>query len=287
MHWLERWRALARRIDGLLQAGEYLNSAFRINANDIFNVIGKSIKPELKEVNAEIKALLTDHQPELPEDTARVARAYLDGAWNAENLTAGVANLQVLAPIGVFRAQFDYFVRDTEVEARSLIELAFEHLRRRITVDKPHAKQWQNAFAKNEPQCERLGAVHLLSHGIWAFKVDALGAATDLVCGEPLANEIATIERSARTLALTEWKLIRGVSELRPKAAQARAQAQIYASTVLRTIELKRTRYLVLVSERGLTPPDDVVEKGITYRHIVVPVDPSSPSQTARRTGST
>ena len=264
-------------------------SAFQNNASDVHDVIGKSLRPENIEVTEEIKRLLTEHRDELPEETARAADAYLSAEWAARPLQHGHQStyVKVLAPLSIFRAQFDYFIRDTEVEARSLIELAFEHLRRRIAVDEPYAQQWQSAFARNEPQCERLGAVHLLSHGVWAFKVGALGAATDLVCGEPLTNEIATIERSARTLALTEWKMIRNISELGAKASQARTQAQIYASTILRTLELKRTRYLVLVSEEGLPPPDDVLEKGITYRHIVVPVDPSSPSQTARKTGNT
>jgi hypothetical protein len=129
--------------------------------------------------------------------------------------------------------------------------------------------------------------VHLLSHGVWAFKVNALGAATDLVWGEPLANEMPTIERTARTLALTEWKLVRDDSELGQTASEPRAQAQIYASSLLRTLELRRTRYLVLVTESNLIPPEEALEKGITYRHIVVPVRPSSPSKTARRIANT
>ena len=117
-----------------------MNSTFQVNDNDFFDVFGKSLRPELEEVTTEIEGLLKEHQSELPEDAAGVARAYLNGTWYAVNQTVGAANIQILAPIGVFRAQFDYFVRDTEVEMRSLVELAFEHLRRRIAVDEPYAK---------------------------------------------------------------------------------------------------------------------------------------------------
>jgi len=52
---------------------------------------------------------------------------------------------------------------------------------------------------------------------------------------------------------------------------------------VLHDIVLKSTRYIILVSKKQLQPPDDFRESGVTYRHIVVPVDPDPPSVAARK----
>jgi len=52
---------------------------------------------------------------------------------------------------------------------------------------------------------------------------------------------------------------------------------------VLHDIVLKSTRYIILVSKKQLQPPDDFRESGVTYRHIVVSVDPDPPSVAARK----
>jgi hypothetical protein len=51
----------------------------------------------------------------------------------------------------------------------------------------------------------------------------------------------------------------------------------------LHDIGLKSTRYVVLVSNKQLQPPDDFRETAVTYRHIVVPVNPDVPSVAARK----
>jgi hypothetical protein len=93
---------------------------------------------------------------------------------------------KTLVPLAAFRSEFEYLLQDHEVESRSAVELAFEHLRRLIVVDDQVRKKWQAGFEQHETHCERLGSVHLLSHGIWAFKVATGGAATDLVFPEPI-----------------------------------------------------------------------------------------------------
>jgi hypothetical protein len=57
MTWLEQWRALASRIDGLIRAGEFLISAFRVNSGDTFSVVRNSFLPELAAITAEIEHL--------------------------------------------------------------------------------------------------------------------------------------------------------------------------------------------------------------------------------------
>jgi hypothetical protein len=175
MIWLEQWRALAGRIEGLIRAGEFLSSAMRTHSADEFSVVRKSLKPELKSVTVELKVFSEGYGHELPPKGLEAIQRYIAGNWYEAMGKSGSSGasfeLQVLAPLAAFRSECpEYLVRDTEIEGRNLTELAFEHLRRQIVVDGVRQK-WQKAFGRHETACERLGAVHLLSHGIWAFKV--------------------------------------------------------------------------------------------------------------------
>jgi hypothetical protein len=74
--------------------------------------------------------------------------------------------------------------------------------------------------------CEKLGAVHLLLHGIWAFKVNAAGKRTELVFQEPVSDGGAG-PQYADGLVLTEWKLAPDGAAKHFK--NARSQARRYA----------------------------------------------------------
>jgi hypothetical protein len=117
----------------------------------------------------------------------------------------------------IFRARLDFLIRDSEVEARGLAELAFEQLRRSLIADGDLAQKWDRALDERETSVEKLGAIHLLSFGIGAFKIQGLGSATDLVFGDPLVDDRGILQRVARALVLTEWKVVRRLSELQPK----------------------------------------------------------------------
>ncbi|MGA6828580.1 hypothetical protein ACO9S2_13325 [Nitrospira sp. NS4] len=281
MTWLEQWRDLAGRIDGLIRSGEFLVSAFRVNSADAFSVVRKSLLPELKAIIAEIDHLGKTYASELPQQALVALQQYVAQGWG-KSFNDGAVDIQTLAPLASFRSQFDYLIRDTESDGRSLTELAFEHLRRQLVVDEDIRKKWQLAFKRHETACERLGAVHLLSHGIWAFKIVAPGGATDLVFGDPVKQHAEVMTRTARALVLTEWKLIKRPDEIATKAQEARDQAAIYSGGMLGDAELKRTRYIVLVSEADLVPPEDVSVGTVTHRHILLPTSPKSPSRTAR-----
>lgn len=281
MTWLKQWRDLAARIDGLIRAGEFLVSAFRVNSADNFDVLRKSFLPEMKAIIGEIDRLGNTYKSELPEQASEALQKYVSQGWG-KSFNQGAVNIQALAPLASFRSQFEYLIRDAEVEGRNLTELAFEHLRRQFVVDKDIRKKWQDAFNKHEPACEKLGAVHLLSHGIWAFKVVACGGATDIVFGNPVDQHKEIMRRTARALVLTEWKLIKRSSQIMGIAQQAREQAAIYSGGVLGDAELKGTRYIVLVCESDLTPPDDIILGAVTYRHVLLPTNPMAPSVMAR-----
>ena len=154
-------------------------------------------------------------------------------------------------------------------------------MQRLIVVDEDVRKKWVNAFNTHETICEKLGSLHLLSHGVWAFKADATGGKTDLILNEPLPSE-SLIESAAETLVLTEWKLVKSPEDLQAKIQEAKKQAEIYSTDVLGGIEIRNYRYLVMVSEKRLKMPDDSIKNATTYRHINIAVNPGSPSQESK-----
>jgi hypothetical protein len=281
MNWIPRWRALAARIEGLLHTGQYLIATFAVVNADQHAIGARWILPHFGAIRTDLIQFRDLFSISLPQDAATALNHFIE---NVTIPAAGnhVANVQVLSQLSAFRAEFDYLIHDVEIESRSATELAFEHLRRQIVVDAQIRKAWIGAFKTHETRCEELGAVHLLSHGIWAFKAHGDGAATDLVYNEPLNNFAPGTTSLARALVLTEWKRVTDPRTLRAMADEARNQARLYAGGLLGGIELRNTRYLVLVTERDQATPEDVLEGRITYRHIVIPTAPVVPSNAAR-----
>lgn len=170
---------------------------------------------------------------------------------------------------------------DFTAHARRLSERAFVHLQRSIVVDESVRQRWQQAFRAGEVACEKLGALHLLQHGIWAFKVYAPGERTDLIFQEPLRE--AEPEKAAEALVLTEWKIVYASSELDAKISEARMQADRYGTGCLGGLELAGYRYLVMVTEKHMKMPADSQEGNVVLRHLNIAVDPDPPSIDARR----
>nr|WP_281719510.1 hypothetical protein [Nitrosomonas nitrosa] len=282
MTWPEQWRALAARIDGLLHAAEFLTATFGVRTSDDSGVIRKSFQPVLEAITTDLNKLRSTYAHELPPSASDAVRKFVELRAH-EGITGDPVHIQRFAHLASLRSELEYLLHDVEAGRRSFTELAFEHLRRQLVVDKEIRKKWETAFKKREEACEALGAIHLLSHGIWAFKIDALGGATDLVFSHPVEQYGKLIRRTARALVLTEWKLVKHVTDMEGKAQEAREQTEIYSGGVLGDVELKQTRYIILVSESDLNPPEDLTDKGITYHHINLPVNPDVPSRTARR----
>jgi hypothetical protein len=180
--------------------------------------------------------------------------------------------------IGAVESEVNYHLLDHQELLRVRSERAFEHLQRSIVADPDLRTRWAKAFDSKEPDCERLGAVHLLWHGIWAFKVDAVGGRTDLVFQEPI-DDLSRVDRAADGLVLTEWKLARGAPEASQGFEEARKKAQRYASGALAGIELRSHRCAVVVTESRVNEPDDVRAGGIVYRHVNIAVAPKPPSR--------
>lgn len=286
MLWRDAWRVLAGRIEGLMRAAEYLSSIKAIVGNDSFGVVKNWITPGLKGLIAELRTFEGDFGSQLPPQARACLKGYIQSPPFTEESRRILENLWAIGATAAFRAEFEYLLQDADAEGRTRTELSFEHLRRKIVVHNAVRDEWREAFDVGEVRCEQLGAAHLLSHGIWAFKVDAKGARTDLVYPDlPLDTEMPTIERAARNLVLTEWKRVSDPKTLGDKAKQAREQTKLYASSALGGLELRHTRYIVLVTERHAEPLGDVQEGAVRFRHITIPVSPEVPSRASAERG--
>jgi hypothetical protein len=238
--------------------------------------------PELERITCELRAFRDASQAELPRAAVEALDRFFVQDWFTKQPELINTNLVSIAAIATVRSEVEYLIHDSEIEGRNRSEVAFGHLQRMIAVDSDVREKWKGAYAQNEPACERLGAVHLLSHGIFAFKISSIDSATDLAFNEPLDDRSQIIRQSARAIVLTEWKLVKDTNETIKKATEARKQTLEYARGVLGDAELKGARYIVLVSKRQLAPPGDVEADGVRFRHINIVVEPLTPSRVAR-----
>jgi hypothetical protein len=139
-------------------------------------------------------------------------------------------------------------------------------------------------FKAGEVACEGLGSVHLLSHGVWAFKVSATGERTDLILGERLVVD-DVLRHAAAGMTLTEWKVVRPGDDALDLQARAMGQAKRYAEGSLAGFEVRKTRFIVLVSGDHIRLPQQVLEEGIRSRIVNIAVSPSTPSKAGRVAG--
>jgi hypothetical protein len=187
--------------------------------------------------------------------------------------------------LSYFATEMASILADVQWPLRALSERAFSHLQRLIVVDLDVREKWRAAFKSKtgEEECEKLGGVHLLWHGIWGFKVNATtGGRTDLVFQEP-GEKFTKEQQHATGLVLTEWKRAKSGAETPAKFHEAREQAKLYAAEVLGGTELTAYRYAIVVSLQQVDVPDPIKHGIVEYRHINIAVDPLSPSQRARQ----
>jgi len=289
MNWQIEWQALSARIKGLLDAGLFFYQALHHSSEDSLSVKKKILLKEGGKIYGVLKEFSQKYQSIFPTAAAECLDGFLRNSelatptfFNPDKTWESGAVQFALTSLVAFQSEFNYIIADTQFIARKITERAFIHLQRCIVVDKEVRRKWLEAFNGHETKCEELGALHLLYHGIWAFKAEATGGKTDLILNEPLPST-AVIESASDTLVLTEWKLVKSSNELNGKIQVAQKQAEIYSSDVLGGIEIRNYRYLVMVSEKRLDMPFDNIKNGTTYRHINIAVDPGNPSQESRK----
>ncbi len=252
---------------------------------DSYGTRRKHLLPAARAIFESVKQFATRHDAALPLTARQTLSRFSElgqGILTDANLDNSDLLLAAAAALSGFRAELQFQLADLSALILRTTERAFLHLQRQIVADRDYQRKWQGAFEEGEPACERLGSVHLLQHGIWAFKVSAEGGRTDLVFREPL-KDLEAVADAADALVLTEWKVVNSASELASKIQEARIQAEMYAVGVLGGVELAGYRYLVMVSEEVLQMPEDEDRNGVRYRHRNIAVGPSTPSVMARR----
>ena len=285
MNWRDEWEAIAGRIDGLRSAAEFLVTTLQISSADSYGLSDKRLAPQARDIVAALSSLLTSHRAALPTGAVVALERFVEKDAPRINDPA-VKNLDGLklriTTLVALRVEVDYHLSHFEAIAHRKAERAFVHLQRSIVVDEETKSKWLTAFSSGEVACEKLGAVHLLLHGIWAFKADATGGRTDLVFGTAIEQDYAEVARVADALVLTEWKIVKDKKETHTVARTAREQMKLYQSGILAGLELSQFRYAVLVSEAQIPRLDDVQENSVLYRHVNIAVDPEVPSRAAK-----
>jgi hypothetical protein len=249
-----QWQALHARIMGLARAAEVFLQAQKVQSEDPYGIAFKVFREQSREILADIARYADTTKDLLPPEARRSLERFLAPDGLSTLIRAdGVAGLDIVkgvVPLLVtVAAQTEFLIADREVTSRKLTERAFAHLQRLLVADKDVAAKWLTAYQMGEPACERLGAVHLFSFGIYAFKAHAEGGRTDLVLGEPV-DSASPVVAASDALVLTEWKLASDTTDSLVKAAEARTQAKMYQSGLLHGFELQNYRYIVIVGRR-------------------------------------
>jgi len=275
MDWYEDWRAISIRIGAYLDAAKLFFASVPVEGSDFHAVSNTSFIPNAKNLKERIQEFVKLYSDELPQSALDASNHFLSifkpGRYNG---IAGVQGSSLF--LAEFKSEFELSIAGSAEYAKSLVEWAFIHLQRTLVVDKDVGRKWNEAFSSGELSCERLGAVHLLSHGIWAFKAHAIGERTDLILGEPINFNDVKVTKSV--LVLTEWKTVGSQGEIESKSKKAKKQAERYGVGSLAGFELATNRYIILVSRKNLMPPQDIKDGQLLYRHINIAVEPDPPS---------
>ena len=283
MTYLDQWKALSSRMRGLMEAGHLHAQYLAVRSSDTYGR-GNRLRDQAERILAALGGYRESFHHVLPPPAVTAIDDFLGGAGPLISDTTGTSDSRqerswaALVLLAAFETEMSFLLSDVQEYIRSRSERAFSHLQRSIVVDEDLRTKWQKAFEDGEVECEKLGAVHLLLHGIWAFKVDAASARTDLVFQEP-AGDLAQAQRYADGFVLTEWKKAGEDTQVGKRFEEARSQARRYAQGPLGATELVAYRYAVVVSPLTVEVPVDTTEGSVVYRHINVAVDPQVPSR--------
>jgi hypothetical protein len=119
-----------------------------------------------------------------------------------------------------------------------------------------------------------------LGHGVFGFKVDALGATTDLVF--PAMEVDRNSAGGGDGLVLTEWKKAETPADSSRKSGETREQTDLHRSGALAGVEFAGYRFLIVVSKGPIKIPADLDIDGVVYRHMNIDVEPPTPSVSAK-----
>ena len=289
MSWNKEWKAIESQIVEVDRLCSSTIDIKLVKPFDSLGVVRKIIFPACKTLLNRIDIYKSRYSLILPEQAIQAIDYSIEQLANKfDGVTAtAIEPASLLFYKEIFnrlRFDFNYFVNELEGSIYRKSERAFLHLQRTLAVNEEDRNRWKEAF-KHETHIEALGAVHLLSHGIWAFKVDSAGQRTDLVFQEAFTTEtLESIRVASEGLVLTEWKLVKKLKDAEAKSKEAFKQVSIYGAESLAETELTRYRYLIMVSLEKLNEmPQDFEENGVKYRHINIAIEIESPSVRSRK----
>ena len=190
MNWYQEWQALSARIHGLLDAGSFFYSALQHSSADDLGVRKQILLANAQKIFESLNNYLKEYQSTFPKEAFESLKSFLEQT-NKKNIVftprSGTVRGHVqfaLTSLAAFQSEFSYTIADTQAVALRITERAFAHLQRSIIADDEIRNKWLSAFSDGETKCEKLGSLHLLSHGVWAFKAHAEKGRTDLILNE-------------------------------------------------------------------------------------------------------
>lgn len=284
----EKWASISQKIDGIKAAGEFLINALKCNTqygNNSQNEIVIQIRNSILEINS-FKEINFKHL----DIAARSSIESLYDFCHSQSLFqedkdqfTEIQMVSFITRLLLTRNDVSYCLTDHQKKIKNLSEKAFLHLQRKIIVGADEKARWEKAFSKGEVECEKLGSLHLLWHGLWAFKINAEGERTDLIYSDERLSDIDANYEAVSGLVLTEWKVLRSGENATSKFSEACKQARMYTEGSLAGVELAKYRYAIVVSEENIHTPDDFIENDVVWRHINIAINSKTPSERSRK----
>jgi hypothetical protein len=292
---LPHWNLISARIKGLAQAAN-LYAYFQAKSSGDGVSLSQILISESLDIRVALEQFVGAFSESLPDEVSCRVRAVLDcGKFNqlhekngsiTQDEKISLMKNAVLRLVTLDSAA-SFLLRDNQEFLKRRSELALLHLQRSISVDEEIRGKWVKAFNDGEVNCERLGSLALLQHGIFAFKVDASKARTDLVFGEKVDDSSAEIANAVNGFVLTEWKMVKEETQLEGIISAAKKQIKLYEDGPLLHFELAAVRYIVLVSKKKLSETNFSssidIQEGKKIRVVNIAVDPDNPSKEASR----
>ncbi len=289
MSWDLEWKAIENQIREFDRLCTSYIDTMAVKSTDVYGVVTKIIFPVCEELLERIKlykerycSILSDKALGSIEEVLNKFQGHLVNNTTSKEPAAALFYKETL---NRFAFDFNYYTNELDGSVLRKSERAFIHLQRTLAVNSSERILWKDAFDRHETAIEALGATHLLLHGVWAFKIDSGGQRTDLVFKEVFTDTtLGEVRMASEGLVLTEWKLVKDIKETINKSKEAYNQAKIYSAESLAELELRKYRYLILVSLKQLKDlPEDIVEDGIKYRYINIAIEPENPSTRSRK----
>ena len=158
-----------------MQAADLHIGFLEVKRNDSYGSI-KRLHDQVRSTYELAKMFHVQFAETLPAPASDAIHGYIDQEGPIIALLSGNQELDQekvwagLIGLSVLETAVSFALSDVQQTIRARPERCFTHLQRTIVVDRSTRERWVRAFEAGERECEKLGAVHLLQHGIYAFK---------------------------------------------------------------------------------------------------------------------